>query len=187
MPDRTESLDEFPEAKFTLTGVAHNHVFVWAAITQTQANRILSDRANPNVRQMDALLFAFALRNVLRAGELIAKVEEDAAVRNSINTAVDRFRFASPDVVAARDVLEHFDDYLRGIGDYQQPGTRRGARVASQAPVLDYQLHYDAEGHVLYVGNYSVDIAKARDAAWQLYLDHLEIRRAQAFNGGDPG
>jgi hypothetical protein len=77
--------------------------------------------------------------------------------------AIDGFKKALPDI-AARDVLEHFDEYEIGIGNAQEKERKIGRSVT------DYRLWYEkgAGSYVFHVGPLRIDVALARHAAAQL-------------------
>src|SRR5437870_230926 len=68
----------------------------------------------------DGPLFAFALRQLYRTAELAARVTKDP----SVTEAIAAFDAAIPNAINLRDVLDHSDDYLLGIGKLQHPNTK---------------------------------------------------------------
>lgn len=83
--------------------------FLWDQAVQRQADRILG--ANLEDAQVDVMLFADALRNVLRGG---------VRVLGKDHPAVKAFSAAVPDLVHIRNIYEHFDEYVEGKGRRQQ-------------------------------------------------------------------
>jgi hypothetical protein len=67
---------------------------------------------------VDTCLFAIALRNFLRAAELMQAVADERHAR-PLGDALRRFYESAPDVKDIRDVLEHFDAYAQGRGKLQ--------------------------------------------------------------------
>jgi hypothetical protein len=117
---------------------------------QGHADRILRGLSNATtVEQMgETASLTVAVRSVLRAGEmarLLAPGEDAARIRE----AIEEFKRALPDIVAARDVLEHFDDYEIGIGNAQDRERRTGRSTT------DYRMSYvkGAESYVFPVGH----------------------------------
>jgi len=65
----------------------------------------------------DAQLFIVALRNVLRAGEMLETIPwEDEQFAQELRDALLKFRRRIGAVKSVRDVLEHFDAYGSGSG-----------------------------------------------------------------------
>ncbi len=66
----------------------------------------------------DALLLLVALRNVRRAAELVIETESLTKLdaRQILADALARFDATLPGVKAARDVVEHLDEYAIGVG-----------------------------------------------------------------------
>ncbi len=97
----------------------------WERAVRNQANRVL--RAAPESRfdvsmQADCYLLVLALRNVLRAAKLVLAISPELA-RQEILAAVSTFEAAVLGAKNARDVLDHFDQYIRGQGDHRRlPG-----------------------------------------------------------------
>jgi len=86
-------------------------VFLWDQAVQRQAERILS--AEFNDAQVDVMLFADALRNVLRGAETVLGKEHEAIMA---------FKGNVPNAVNVRDMFEHFDEYVQGKGKMQKAG-----------------------------------------------------------------
>ncbi|GIG62942.1 hypothetical protein Lfu02_73140 [Longispora fulva] len=143
----------------------------WAASAVTvQANRILAPDATLEQAEVDAMLLLYPLRQVLRAAEVLRRHTTGPA-RELISDALDRFHTDLPGVKDARDVLEHFDEYLLGAGRLQKRGQRstgsdlERADAAAAFPVFSERR----PGHfVLHVGPLSIDVATARSAAQAL-------------------
>lgn len=85
----------------------------------TERRRLSEDELKSDW-QTDATFFVFALRNLLRSGELAAR-SAPSAVANDIRRTLKKFKEAVPELVDLRDVLEHFDDYLEMKGKLQHP------------------------------------------------------------------
>lgn len=143
---------------------AWNHAYMWAVAVQSHADRILQGlHTMTTVEQMgEAASLTVAVRNVLRAGEMAHLLAEgDQAVK--MKQAISEFKTVLPDI-AARDVLEHFDEYEIGIGNAQEIQKKIGRSIT------DYRLWYKKSvgSYVFHVGPLRMDVAVARDAAAQL-------------------
>jgi hypothetical protein len=90
-------------------------LLVWSQSVGQMRLRILDPSAGRITRQGDIQLFAVAVRQVLRFAELCRAIAPEAA-RSDIDRALHAFNEASPDAKDIRDVLDHYDDYLRGRG-----------------------------------------------------------------------
>jgi len=95
----------------------------WHHAVNLEGIRILTDGtgmpSGPASREADCYLFAIALRNFLRAIELIiAETSDDFS--KSLREAQADFDQAVPGAVDLRNVLEHFDEYARGVGRLQK-------------------------------------------------------------------
>jgi hypothetical protein len=122
--------------------------FIWDQAVQRQADRILE--ADFHDAQFDMMLFADALRNVLRGAEkVLGETHHDVLA----------FLDAVPDVVAVRDIFEHFDEYVAGIGKLQKKGLMGNRHWIP--------LHARVEGHSHSVrfGPYSLEVNAGRVAS----------------------
>jgi len=89
----------------------------WAAAVEVQRARIGDRSATEAVNQLDAIFFAIAVRNVLRAAEWAKKL-----LPADVGREIERFEERVPRAQDVRDVLEHFDEYLQGTGKLQRQG-----------------------------------------------------------------
>ena len=94
---------------------ALNELVQWQHTTTVMQIRIMEPGAGAVTRQGDAYLFAMAARQALRFAQLVRKIAPPAA-RSVIDRALNEFNQTSPDIEGVRNVLDHLDDYLRGIG-----------------------------------------------------------------------
>jgi hypothetical protein len=123
----TESADQ--SVLFPLSSAeALAYLIAWTSTAHTETSRLLdpalgSSAAALASRQLEAPLFVFALRQVLRAAELVQRCATPAQAA-SIDEALDTFRADVPALVHMRDVLEHFDDYATGEGKLQKTLSR---------------------------------------------------------------
>lgn len=105
-------------------GVAFDEVEIWRLAVELQQQRIitgnrdLKDLLGPTPSHVDLRLYAVALRNLIRAVDLSARMypQCEAALRQALR----RFNDAVPRARDVRDVLEHFDDYAQA--DHQRMG-----------------------------------------------------------------
>ncbi len=92
------------------------------ACTQGRHAFYVGGRARPagnSQRAIDATLMILALRNVTCVADWMADVAQGDDV-GVIDKALDEFRRQLPDLVPARDTLEHFDEYAVGQGRLQK-------------------------------------------------------------------
>ena len=86
----------------------------WCYTTATMHARVVENYSTSRTRG-DMFLFAMAVRQVLRFADLALTIaDSDAAV--PLKEAIDKFAETSPDAKGVRDVIDHFDDYLKGAG-----------------------------------------------------------------------
>jgi hypothetical protein len=101
-------------------------------------------------------LLVVALRDLLRAAEFVLELTGDPP-DPKVKRAVSEFFDQVPDVLKARNVLEHFDDYFMGKG-------RDKGALQCELGVIG-----NAEGCVLLeVKPYKLDVDRAERAATQL-------------------
>lgn len=181
MPDSDEFEDPpFPvdvnslDLRDFLPSVATAHLGVWHRAVQLQADRILDASSPPVARQTDAYMFVQALRQVLRASDLMKRALDGDSRSELVEAAIAEFNNAVPRAKDARDVLDHFDDYARGVGSLSHPGIRdakkREARSSAQT-ASEYTIYYERgsdDHYVLHVGDIAIDVALAREAASRL-------------------
>ena len=139
---------------------ALNELVQWQHTTTMMQIRIMEPGAGAYTRQGDAYLFAMAARQALRFAQLVRTVAPPAA-HSDIDHALDEFNETSPDIKGVRDVLDHLDQYLRGVGkDYPAgpPEAHRHELIQILRPSLfwyeatevTYRLHISpAPGHRL--------------------------------------
>jgi hypothetical protein len=157
-----------------LPSVASAHLGIWHRAVVMQAERVLDAAVPPVTRQTDAYLFVQALREVLRAAELMKRALADDTRAEAVLRAMAEFDAAVPRAKDARDVLDHFDDYARGIGLLSHPGVRdpkRREMMSSAEAASQFTIFYergDEDHYILHIGDIAIDIAQARDAANRL-------------------
>lgn len=157
-------MDRTPEE---LADIAAWHAYLYATAVGKLADLILDTPAVDDhfaqftantEREPLALMLALALRNLSRAAEMAVHYLSGAK-RAGLQEQIDIFNRALPDLVHARDMLEHFDEYAAGTGRRQ----RQDADLIYEVAVS----HNDASW-ILCVGPHRIDIANARAAAHNL-------------------
>ena len=93
------------------------------------------------------------LRQLLRAAQMAKQATEAETAQRRIQDAIEAFLDAIVVETAmadrarafklARDALEHFDNYYQGIGNEQQPGTRRRDRSLREDLAQQYRAELD--------------------------------------------
>jgi hypothetical protein len=151
MADRC-SVPGTPEERRKLAHQAATHAYLYAGAVKFQAQSLLA--ADPPdmpeeiadlrsaARQAQAMLLILALRNLLRAAEMAVHYANKPEGEN-LGRALSRFKAAMPDLVTARDMLDHFDDYLQG------KGRRRD--------IYDVLFERTAGRYVIHIGPASID------------------------------
>jgi hypothetical protein len=131
--------------------------FIWDQAVQRQADRILGSEFED--AQVDVMLFADALRNVLRGAE---------RVLDKKHAAVVAFLEAVPDVRHVRDMFEHFDEYVEGVGHRQKDGSvEPGDWIPLHTKVGDDYFS-------VRIGPYWLEIGPARKASSELLVATME-------------
>ena len=139
------------------------HTYLYATATRRLADLILqptntgsyADFTANAEREPMALMLALALRNISRAAIMAVK-HLDGAKKTDLQGQIATVDSALPDLVHARDMLEHFDEYTAGTGRRQKTD-----------PSLSYEITVARNGAswTLMVGPHRIDVATARAAA----------------------
>jgi hypothetical protein len=95
---------------------AHGQLVLWAHSVEITRARILDPAADALTRQVDAQLFGMAVRQVLRFAGLCRAVAPRSRW-SALDKAKNTFLAACPDAENIRNVLNHWDAYLRGDGE----------------------------------------------------------------------
>lgn len=136
---------------------APDYVLLWATAVDQQGFRTQDRNRTWTSRLSDAVLFATALRNLLRAVEYAKEQSSDPAKQAAIQGALDSFSGKVPHWSRIRNALEHFDEYDQGRG--------RGQRTPF---VVRWTNSTDG---VLSVGDgLEMNVAEAFEAAAELHL-----------------
>lgn len=164
-----------------LPAVGFGQLAIWDRAVAQQAVRLETSTGTDMGVQADAYLFAQALRQVLRAAELVADGLTGDPRKQSVETAIREFNAIVPHAKDARDVLDHFDDYVRGMGQLSHPAarnTRDRNGAASAAASREYRIspRRDESGDcILQLGPISVDTREAKAASKQLASKVLAV------------
>jgi hypothetical protein len=144
--------------------------WLWNRAVDTQAERILSGRDQIQ-QQVDVWLLIVSVRQVERAAMLAQRQAKSHVGASIMKTALAEFRLRVPGVVKARDAIEHFDEYLAGVGDRQQPDVNpRRSRNPDEELSLAWRtaFHQTPGAYVYLVGDNEVDVPTARRATQAL-------------------
>ncbi|MFJ6047861.1 hypothetical protein [Streptomyces sp. NPDC092307] len=114
----------------------------WLTAVELQAERVCAPSPFTNpvgatppapsaglAQEADALLFASALRDFLRAADLIKWTVGGTPAISPVDKALNEFALAVPNLTNIRDVLEHFDAYEKGQGNFQKAAAGRSEDV----------------------------------------------------------
>jgi hypothetical protein len=136
--------------------------FLWDLAVRRQADRVLG--AEFEDAQVDVMLFADALRNVLRGAE---------RVLGKASVEVRAFKSEVPDIEHVRNIYEHFDAYVEGKRYRQQDGSigpddwrPLHARVGDDFCTVNF-------------GPYRLEVRSARDASARVHVSTLDAAHAR--------
>ncbi len=149
----------------------------WCSAVTLVGDRVRqTENEHPALNQIDGLMFAWALRNAVRAAEFCRERASDAEVKKRIKTCIAEFEAAFPHVRYIRDVIEHFDEYATGDGRLQQRfrAAHPKASWLDAAPTVpDVVISWaarDFDGVFrLHVGTLCLDIGAAQGAMAALF------------------
>lgn len=163
------------------------HAWSWAVAVRAQATRIV-EGCGTFQEVPDAMMMIGAIRNVRRAADMALNHLRTDPARTQLQEALDDFDAALPGVNNARNVIEHFDEYSRGIGRLQQPAVSVYQRAANEQYAQDYRIqieHVDNDPNhpQIRIGPYVIDLADAGVAASRLVH---EIWAANMTDEGKP-
>lgn len=122
----------------------------WFEAVERQAQRI-AEEPHFGASQTDVLLFTVALRNVIRGAE---------ALLGRDHPALEAFRNVVPATVDVRDQLEHFDDYVQGVGNKQR------GRVSAERWLVYFSSNPGVRS--VHVGSHELEVHSASRAASDL-------------------
>ncbi len=96
----------------------------------------------------------------MQAKELVRTGVSDIH-RHRLDRAIEEFDEATPGAKAARDILEHFDEYARGEGRLQQQAIRERGLDAYDAASLYWGGWYDPATEQITEGPFVIDVGAA--------------------------
>lgn len=139
-------------------------------------------------RQIDARQLVFALRQLLSAARLVDVAMEargmDAAARDAIAQARQRFEDALPGIKNMRDALMHFDEWSRGEGRGPQKDGRDAGQALRDVAREFWGFGYDPDAGTVSLGPYTIHVDTATQAAealsWAVYQAAREVDQASA-------
>jgi hypothetical protein len=149
-------------------------LLLWAANALRCSARILYSDNRPEwsdaglpptrlTREIDAAQMLLALRNTLRAAEWLTKNRQHLV--GDETALIANFKGMIPNVVSARDALEHFDAYAEGRGYQQWSWSGR------------YRFELSGEGAeaAVTVGPHSINVQRAREACHKLVAKLMAV------------
>jgi hypothetical protein len=143
------------EARMQVRLRAKSELYLRATAVIQQTKR-LRDRDQPAAEYMaDMWLLSHAIRGTLKFGEFCLDLSEEYEARH-LRVAIDKFKRHVPDAVQLRNVLEHFDDYLLGIG--------RNKRAVTE-PTFFYER---GDRIRIHVADMMIDVEAAEEASINL-------------------
>lgn len=146
-------------------------LLAWSMAALTCTDRLLATEQTRIERSADALLLMLGLRNLTRAAEWGTNAAQGSRQEAARRQAVADFRSSLPNVVDARDVLEHFDDYASGRGRIQQRALRNG-----QAPATySFVVVVENQDVAIVVGSYRFSVTSIQDACRRLVISLLAL------------
>jgi hypothetical protein len=164
MDERHEEVTPSPSRR--VLGAMRNEAAVWLDAVNLQEERIVSD-SQMNRRMIDARQFVPVLRLFYRARMEVGKLAKSP----EIVAGIERFDSTVP-ARYIRDVIEHFEDYMHGVGRLG-----RGVRMPIHSYTTGTSTHIVqvpefSEG--MLVKMYTLDVAVAAKAARELALVVIE-------------
>lgn len=135
-------------------------LLVWAYSAREAAQRLfhLGLKAHSYRAKAEAGVLILTLRNLLRSAEWL---NNESSSGNTYGPALDQFHRKLPHLVAARNVLEHFDEYAVGNGRAQ----RRSVYHGGNAPSYPVTFSLGTNGVLaVRIGSLSVNVQNAYDA-----------------------
>lgn len=146
-------------------------------------------------RQIDARQFVFMLRQLLLAAELqdeVIRLEVRPEIHAAYRCARSAFEQRIPGLVAARDILMHFNEYAVGDGRLQRKLRKEAGIGAAEAARMFWGGGYDPATGEFGIGPHRIHIERALQAARTLNdaiyaaakaVDFARVRKAEARAG----
>ena len=144
---------------------AMGQVVKWHYAMSVQNYRIVegTDALYGMQREVDLHFFLIALANFVAFVKMTAKLVSPEA-RTTIRTGIQAFDSEVPDAGDLRNVLEHYDEYIRGKGKLQSGRLAKGQRAQIVVSRTGPQSHAIMV-HVPGFADLSVDIESAVSAS----------------------
>ncbi|MGH3856306.1 MAG: hypothetical protein ACRDR6_23010 [Pseudonocardiaceae bacterium] len=144
-----------------------NEAAVWLDAVNMQEERVVNT-SGMDRRMIDARQFVLVLRLFYRACREVGKLANSPKAV----VGISRFDSAVPAAVHIRDVTEHFEDYIRGIGRLGK-GIRMPCHSYTSGTSTHILLVPEFSEGIL-VKTYTLDVAVAARAARELALVIIE-------------
>ena len=142
-------------------GLDAAHILFWGHAVDLQGRRANDGKVATMDAQVDCYLFLVAVRQLVRAVEFCRP-----HAMSEIDKALSEFKREVPGWLVLRDVVEHFDEYERGIGKHQTSGklpTELSEWFEHDGQSISVQMHphslrvADAMGAAVELGGRSMD------------------------------
>jgi hypothetical protein len=147
--------------------LAVNAAYTWTMLAIRQAELLLNGAS-----YWEALALLLSLRQLLRAAEMARSSSfRSHRARRILDDAVDQFEADLPDLVNARDIIEHFDEYAVGQGKLQRAEQKADPSLtyADLATRYSASLEGSFDEPVIRVGERSIVVTKVITACLSLF------------------
>ncbi len=128
-------------------------------------------------RQIFGQLRALRRCAAMQASELV-RIGVSDGERARLDRAIAAFDLAVFDATAARDLLEHFDDYALGKGKLQRRAMRELGLDLHEAAAMYWGGGYDPATRRITEGPFAIDVPQAVEAAAALQAAIYQAGRA---------
>lgn len=157
--------------------LAINAAFTWVRAAMEQATRLLRGAS-----YWEAYVLLLSLRQVLRAAEMAqSSTFQSRRARQILSDAVRRFKSDLPDLVDARDIIEHFDRYAVGKGDLQRDDRDADPSLTDAELANRYAARLEGPWGepILRVGTRALEITKVIEACDRLFKRMFAAAKAE--------
>lgn len=157
--------------------LAVNAAFTWTSLAIRQADRLLQGAS-----YWEALGLLMSLRQLLRAGEMAQTSSlQSKRARQILNAAVRQFKTDLPDLVDARDIIEHFDKYAVGQGDLQINDREGDPSLTDAQLAKRYEARLEGlfDEPIIRVGARAIEVTKVMGACTTLFQRMRKATRAE--------
>jgi hypothetical protein len=134
-----------------------------------EARNAVGPRQQIYARQIFGQLRLLRLCAWMQADEL-ESLGVNEVERVCLNRAIEEFDAATPDTVAARNMLEHFDEYARGKGILQKRAIREEGLSVYEAAAVYWGGGYDPTTEQITEGPIIIHVPTALAASEALHL-----------------